>query len=49
MMLLGIGLDLVEVPWLVTKRTKGLGDVTQWHSIDLAWGSELDPHDSAIK
>lgn len=32
MMLLGIGLDPMELPWLLTKGTKGLGCVTQWQS-----------------
>jgi hypothetical protein len=32
MMLLGIGLDPMELPWLLTKRTTGLGGVTQWQS-----------------
>lgn len=32
MMLLGIGLDPMGLPWLLTKGTKGLGCVTQWQS-----------------
>lgn len=32
MMLLGIGLDPMELPWLLTKGIKGLGCVTQWQS-----------------
>lgn len=45
-MLLGIGLDPMELPWLPSKRTKGLGGVTQWQPVwlrDHAWGPELDP------
>lgn len=44
MMHLDIGLQAMESPGLLTKRTKGLGGVTQWQSqCDHGWGTELDP------